>query len=109
LPGPSAFNFYTSQGAASPPDNKENLMRLVTYRRNVLESARLGAIVDNMVVDVEYLGMIAGIDLPNDMLDFIDLGPSAVATATELLKEHQQSWPVGVAQPLQNVKLLAPI
>lgn len=84
-------------------------MRLVTYRRNVLESARLGAIVDNMVVDVEYLGMIAGIDLPNDMLEFIDLGPSAVATTTELLKEHQESWPVGVAQPLQNVKLLAPI
>ena len=84
-------------------------MRLVTYRRNVLESARLGAIVDDMVVDIEYLGMIAGIDLPNDMLEFIDLGPSAVATATELLKEHQESWPVGVAQPLQNVKLLAPI
>lgn len=84
-------------------------MRLVTYRRNVLESARLGAIVDNMVIDIEYLGMIAGIDLPNDMLDFIDLGPAAVATATELLNENRESWPVGVAQPLQNVKLLAPI
>lgn len=84
-------------------------MRLVTYRRNVLESARLGALVDNMVVDVEYLGMVAGIDLPNDMLDFIDLGPSAVATTTELLNEHKESWPVGIAQPLQNVKLLAPI
>lgn len=84
-------------------------MRLVTYRRNVQESARLGAIVNNMVIDVEYLGMIAGIDLPNDMLEFIDLGPSAVSTATELLNEYQASWPVGVAQPLQNVKLLAPI
>src|SRR5690606_1471000 len=84
-------------------------MRLVTYRRNVLESARLGALVDNMVVDVEYLGMVAGIDLPNDMLDFIDLGPAAVATPTALLNAHKQSWPVGVAQPLQNVTLLAPI
>lgn len=84
-------------------------MRLVTYRRNVLEAARLGAIVDDMVVDIEYLGMIAGIDLPNDMLDFIDLGPSAVVNATELLKQHQDNWPVGVALPVQNVKLLAPI
>jgi len=84
-------------------------MRLATYRRNVLESARLGAIVDDTVVDIEYLGMAAGIDLPNDMLDFIDLGPSAVATCTDLLSQHQAGWPVGVALPLQNVKLLAPI
>ncbi|HUH86540.1 MAG TPA: fumarylacetoacetate hydrolase family protein [Pusillimonas sp.] len=84
-------------------------MRLVTYRRNVLEAARLGAIVENMVVDIEYLGMVVGIDLPNDMLEFIDLGPSAVATTTDLLKQHQDNWPVGVALPLQNVKLLAPI
>jgi len=84
-------------------------MRLVTYRRNVLEAARLGAMVENMVVDIEYLGMVVGIDLPNDMLEFIDLGPSAVATTTDLLKQHQDNWPVGVALPLQNVKLLAPI
>lgn len=84
-------------------------MRLVTYRRNILEAARLGAIVDNMVVDIEYLGMVSGLDLPNDMLDFIDLGPSAITTTTELLKQHQDSWPVGAALPLQNVKLLAPI
>ena len=84
-------------------------MRLVTYRRNVQEAARLGAIVDNLVIDLEYLGMSAGIDLPDNMLDFIDLGPSAVASTTELLDAHAGHWPIGVAVPVQNVKLLAPI
>ena len=84
-------------------------MRLVTYRRHIQEAARLGAIVDNQVIDLEYLGLSAGIDLPDNMLDFIDLGPSAVASTTELLEAHDGQWPVGVAQPIQNVKLLAPI
>lgn len=84
-------------------------MRLVTYRRNVQEAARLGAIVDNQVIDLEYLGMSAGIDLPDNMIDFIDLGPSAVASTTELLDAHAGQWPIGVALPVQNVKLLAPI
>lgn len=84
-------------------------MRLVTYRRNVLEEARLGALVDNLVVDIQWLGDAAGYDMPCDMLDFIDLGPNAVATTTELLNSFRDDWPVGVTQPLQNVKLLAPI
>src|SRR5690606_39714362 len=84
-------------------------MRRVPYRRNVLEGARLGAIVADKVVDLEYLGLSTGVDLPSDMLDFIDLGPDAVSIATELLAQNQAQWPVGVAQPLVNVKLLAPI
>ena len=84
-------------------------MRLVTYRRNVLDSARLGAIVDGQVIDIEQLGDAAHVSLPNDMLAFIDLGPTAVQTATALLNEYKDQWPVGTALPLQNVKLLAPI
>ena len=84
-------------------------MRLVTYRANVLDSARLGALVDDLVVDVELLGAAANVCLPNDMLDFIDLGPAAVTSTTELLNEFRNQWPVGVAVPVQNVKLLAPI
>jgi len=83
-------------------------MRLVTYRRHVQEAARLGAIVGNQVVDLEDLGISAGVDLPDNMLDFIDLGPAAVA-GTKALLDDASLWPVGVAQPLQNVKLLAPI
>jgi len=82
-------------------------MRLVTYRRHVQEAARLGAIVADQVVDLEDLGLRTGVDLPDNMLDFIDLGPDAMARTRALLADGD--WPVGVAQPLQNVKLLAPI
>lgn len=84
-------------------------MRLVTYRRTVNEESRLGALVDDLVVDLQWLGDAAGIDLPDNMLDFIDLGPQAVKSATELLNTYREDWPVGVAIPVQNVKLLAPI
>jgi len=84
-------------------------MRLVTYRRNVLEEARLGALVDNLVIDLQWLGDAAGVELPGDMIDFIDQGPTLVKTATELLEALKEDWPVGVTQPIQNVKLLAPI
>ncbi len=84
-------------------------MRLVTYRRFVNEEARLGALDGNLVVDLQWLGDAAGLDLPDNMLDFIDLGPEAVKTTTELLNTYREEWPVGVAIPAQNVKLLAPI
>ena len=82
-------------------------MRLVTYRFTVDAAARLGAIVDDLVVDIEDLGEANGVDLPDNMLDFIALGPLAVAKATALLKAGD--FPVGSAVPLANVKLLAPI
>ncbi|AVS89238.1 FAA hydrolase family protein [Paracidovorax avenae] len=84
-------------------------MKLVTYRAHVAAAARLGALVDGLVVDLQRLGEHTGHDLPDDMLDFIDLGPAAVATTTELLADQQGRWPLSVAVPLANVKLLAPI
>ena len=54
-------------------------MRLVTYRSTVEAAARLGAVVDDLVVDVEEAGHHAGVSLPSSMLDFIDLGPPALA------------------------------
>ncbi|WCM94529.1 fumarylacetoacetate hydrolase family protein [Acidovorax sp. NCPPB 2350] len=84
-------------------------MKLVTYRANVTAAARLGAIVGDLVVDLQRLGAHTGHALPDDMLAFIDLGPSAVAGTTALLAEWQGRWPLGVAVPLANVKLLAPI
>jgi len=84
-------------------------MRLVTYRSHIAAAARLGAVLEQQVVDIEALGSAAGTSLPYDMLDFIDLGPDAVRVASALLTEHAGKWPVGVAQPLANVKLLAPI
>lgn len=84
-------------------------MRLVTFRAHVNAAARLGAIVDNLVVDLERFGEHVGCDLPADMLAFIDLGPHAVAATTALLDEYRDNWPLGTAVPLANVKLLAPI
>lgn len=84
-------------------------MRLVTFRAHVNAAARLGAIVDNLVVDLERFGEHVGCDLPADMLAFIDLGPHAVAATTALLDEYRGNWPLGTAVPLANVKLLAPI
>lgn len=84
-------------------------MRLVTYRSNIQAAARLGALVDNLVIDLQLLGLDCGVDLPDNMLDFIDLGPDAIRSTTALLEENSNDWPVGVTQPVQNVKLLAPI
>ncbi|PXW44328.1 2-keto-4-pentenoate hydratase/2-oxohepta-3-ene-1,7-dioic acid hydratase in catechol pathway [Klebsiella oxytoca] len=84
-------------------------MRLITYRSNVNAASRLGAIVGDYVVDLAKLAQHSGQSLPDNMLDFIDLGPSAVTSGTELLHACEGKWPVGCAQPLVNVKVLAPI
>jgi 2-keto-4-pentenoate hydratase/2-oxohepta-3-ene-1,7-dioic acid hydratase in catechol pathway len=84
-------------------------VRLVTYRSTVEAAARLGAVVDDLVVDVEKAGQHAGAALPSSMLDFIDLGPQALAALTTILSEGRERWPVGSALPLANVRLLAPI
>ena len=84
-------------------------MRLATYRAHPTARAQLGAIVGNQIVNLSSLAATAGIDLPDDILEFIDLGPDALRTAKELLQENSNNFPVGTAQPLSNVKLLAPI
>jgi 2-keto-4-pentenoate hydratase/2-oxohepta-3-ene-1,7-dioic acid hydratase in catechol pathway len=43
------------------------------------------------------------------MLDFIEMGPSAIKTTTALLSVFEGNFPMGVSIPLENVKLLAPI
>jgi len=84
-------------------------MRLVTYRSNVNAAARLGAIVEGLVIDLHAVGVHAGHAIPDNMLDFIDLGPQAVASTTALLNSYAGKWPLGAATPVGNVKLLAPI
>lgn len=84
-------------------------MRLVTYRATVETEGRLGVLVDDLVIDVAKLGARANVELPSRMIDFIDLGPVAVAEVKALLDEAGGRWPIGGALPLVNVKLLAPI
>ncbi|GAA0210299.1 2-keto-4-pentenoate hydratase/2-oxohepta-3-ene-1,7-dioic acid hydratase in catechol pathway [Brevundimonas nasdae] len=84
-------------------------MRLVTYRASIEAEARLGAISGSLVVDLQRLGAATNTPLPSTMLEFIDLGPNAVTIASDLIAVVNGLFPVGVATPLANVKLLAPI
>src|SRR5258708_8507548 len=94
-------------GSRSYP--RRSSVRLVSYRSTIEAAARLGAVVGDLVVDVEKAGLHAGISLPSSMLDFIDLGPPALAGLKKILNEGRDNWPVGAALPLANVRLLAPI
>ena len=84
-------------------------MHLITYRSDICAAARLAAVHDHTVIDLELVAARAGKSLPNSMLSFIDMGPAALATARELLDSIAGKWPEGAAWPEQNVKLLAPI
>jgi 2-keto-4-pentenoate hydratase/2-oxohepta-3-ene-1,7-dioic acid hydratase in catechol pathway len=80
-------------------------MRLVTYRTDITEAARLGALVDDLVVDVQRLGE----GMPSDMLSLIDAGPEAVGRLAQRLAGGRETWPPGATTPFANVGLLAPI
>jgi 2-keto-4-pentenoate hydratase/2-oxohepta-3-ene-1,7-dioic acid hydratase in catechol pathway len=84
-------------------------MRLATYRPTIVDSARLGAVVDGLIVDVARLGHSKGVALPSSMLEFIDQGQLALDSLRALLDAGPSSWPVGCAVRLENVQLLAPI
>ena len=84
-------------------------MRLVTYRGTIESAARLGVIEDQTVIDVALVGEKGGVDLPSSMLDFIDLGPSALEALKAALAEQRNRWPARAVLPLANVRLLAPI
>ncbi|GLQ06856.1 fumarylacetoacetate hydrolase family protein [Sneathiella chinensis] len=84
-------------------------MKLATYRASVESAARLGVIVDDMIVDVEALAACFAEQLPDNMLDMIDAGPAAVAALKSLVEDCAGQWPVNTAWPVQNVTLLAPI
>lgn len=84
-------------------------MRLITYRSDVTAAARLGAVVDDQVVDLAKLAKEKGQYLPDNMLDFIDLGPQGIKAGSVLLNAYSGEFPAGTAWPIQNVKILAPI
>lgn len=83
-------------------------MKLITFQNRKLQT-RLGALVDGLAIDIERLGAAAGVTLPDNMLDFIDAAPASLERTRELLAKFADSWPVGVATPASNVRLLAPI
>jgi 2-keto-4-pentenoate hydratase/2-oxohepta-3-ene-1,7-dioic acid hydratase in catechol pathway len=85
-------------------------MRLVTFDAG--QGARLGALRDDLVVDLARLAESAGGEpLPADMLAFIDRGPEALARTRSLLEgvSPEALERAGGAYPLGQVHLLAPI
>jgi 2-keto-4-pentenoate hydratase/2-oxohepta-3-ene-1,7-dioic acid hydratase in catechol pathway len=84
-------------------------MKLVTYRASVEAGARLGVIVDDLVVDVEALGDDFDTALPATMLDLIDQGRPGLAALRGCLTAARGSFAPGTATAQANVRLLAPI
>ncbi|MGY4320641.1 fumarylacetoacetate hydrolase family protein [Bradyrhizobium sp. JR3.5] len=83
-------------------------MRLVTYTLGS-SGARLGVVVNGLVVDVERLGASRGLVWPGDMLSLIDNGVTLLPALRECLDSANGALPVGAAVPLEDVKLQAPI
>ena len=83
-------------------------MKLVTYRINHAPSS-LGFIEENMIVDAEKLGHIKNSPLPNNMLEFIDLGIDGINQAVHLLNTATKEELLDCSIPMANATLLAPI
>jgi 2-keto-4-pentenoate hydratase/2-oxohepta-3-ene-1,7-dioic acid hydratase in catechol pathway len=84
-------------------------MKLVTFRPTAEDSARLGVVQDGIVLDIPLLGEETAAALPETMLDLIDLGAPGLAMLEAALAGWEGVWPMGVARPVENVTLLAPI
>ncbi|MGN6304336.1 MAG: fumarylacetoacetate hydrolase family protein [Mesorhizobium sp.] len=84
-------------------------MKLVTYRASVEAAARLGVVVDDLVVDVGALGETFGEDLPDTMLGLIDAGRPGLEALQACLDGAEGRFAPGTATALSNVRLMAPI
>lgn len=84
-------------------------MKLVTYRTEPAGAGYLGALIGELVIDFEALGEAIGEPLPNQMLDFIDMGSADWRTVSGLLAEMDGDWPLGTSLDLASCELLAPI
>ncbi len=86
-------------------------MRLVTYRAGVEAAARLGAISDDLVVDLALLGAARGVPLARrPCSDLIDLRPDRLRRGSERTRRRPLRLSSrGRRCRLTNVNLLAPI
>ncbi|MBT2541083.1 fumarylacetoacetate hydrolase family protein [Streptomyces sp. ISL-44] len=83
-------------------------MRLVTYTLND-SPLRLGAQADDLVVDLATLATLAGVQLPLDLLSFIQAGAAAQDAARGLLAGGPAAWPADAVHRLDEVSLRAPL
>lgn len=83
-------------------------MRLVTYTLND-SPLRLAAQVDDLVVDLAALARRADIQLPPDLLSFIQAGAPAQDAARRLLAGGPEAWPSEAVHRIDEVSLRAPL
>lgn len=83
-------------------------MKLVTYRINHTPS-RLGFVEEQMIIDAEKLGHIKNSPLPDNMLDFIDLGIEGINQAVRVINTATKEELLDCSIPIANVTLMAPI
>ncbi|MFF4261299.1 fumarylacetoacetate hydrolase family protein [Streptomyces virginiae] len=83
-------------------------MRLLSYTLDDA-SVRLGAQVDDLVVDLTTLARQAGVRLPADLLSFILAGAAAQETAHGLLAAGPEAWPAEAVHRIDAVSLCAPL
>ncbi|MFF5777607.1 fumarylacetoacetate hydrolase family protein [Streptomyces virginiae] len=83
-------------------------MRLLSYTLDDA-SVRLGAQVDDLVVDLTALARQAGVRLPADLLSFILAGAAAQETAHGLLAAGPEAWPAEAVHRIDAVSLCAPL
>ncbi len=84
-------------------------MKLVTYRASVEAPAKLGVLVDDLVVDVASLAAAQGTALPGTMLGLIDTGRPGLEALKACIDSAKSCFPAGTATAQTNVRLLAPI
>ncbi len=83
-------------------------MKLLTYK-TADSHPRLGFIHNNQVIDMEDFGAISNFPLPNDMLEFIDLGYEIIAEITEIISETSKEFFDELAHEMTEISILAPI
>ncbi|MFE2287161.1 fumarylacetoacetate hydrolase family protein [Streptomyces sp. NPDC059443] len=95
-------------------------MRLVTYTTThtpdttgttdtTAPEARLGAQVDDLVLDLAVLARHAGVDLPSGLLAFVRAGSPALETAARLLEGDPAGRPAEAVHRLEDLTLCAPL
>ena len=83
-------------------------MKLLTYKTADTEP-RLGFIHNNQVIDMEDFGEISNFPLPDNMLDFIDMGIEIVDELNDMIAETEPSFFEEIAYEMDEVTFLAPI
>ncbi|MEU9987036.1 fumarylacetoacetate hydrolase family protein [Streptomyces sp. NPDC048045] len=84
-------------------------MRLVTYTVDHAPTSRLGAQIDDRVIDLAALAAHHGTALPQDLLTFIRAQADVHDTARRLLAAGPSEWPAEAVHGLEQVVLRAPL